>query len=216
MIVVNNSANKPNWTQLKDRVEPLASCNVCACVNAAQAAGYDVMAARKMGEERPGDDLLEFIRSDPDCLQLWAVLDPGKSNPANQWMPVLALGCARWLGLPNAFKFDNNSNPLIMAQWIIAGGACVVSGHYPAIRNDGSPSVIDHITALVGLGYIDMGAAGIAVQYWIMDDSYGDYRTKYMTKFGDNINMPKADFDTYLKEVGSVTKRCIFIPKKGA
>jgi hypothetical protein len=217
IILVNNSVGKPNWTQLKDRIEPLASCNVAAFINAAQASGEDVMAARKMGEERPADDLMSFIRADPDCLALYATKPAAdrKKYPPNQYMDILALGGAKWLGYSKAFKFDNNANPLIMSQWIIAGGNLIVSGRYPVIHADGSAGFIDHITALVGLGYINEGGGRLVVQFWLMDDSYGDHRTKYTTRLGDNIVMSQKDFDDYLKENGSTTKRCIFVPKKG-
>jgi hypothetical protein len=212
MIEINNSKYKPNWTQLKDRIEPLSSCNVSACINAAQAAGYDVMTTIKMGEPRPADDLMLFIRSDPPCIAMWEALDPQKCFPPNQWLAILALGAARWLGLSAPFNFSNNATAKNMAQCIIDGGACVVSGHYRAVNLDGNSKVIDHITALVGVGYDNPGK----MNYWIMDDSYGDYRTQYISKMGDNVVMPQIDFDTYLKEICSITKRCIFIPKKGA
>jgi hypothetical protein len=100
-----------------------------------------------------------------------------------------------------------------MAQAIIAGGACIVSGHYPATKENGDTYNIDHITALVGLTYYN--ELPVRVESWIMDDSYGDYRTRYTSRMGNDIEMPKKDFELRLKAQGSKTKRCIFVPKKG-
>lgn len=116
LFTVNNSTGFPNWSQIKNRYELLASCNVAACVNGAQSAGWGVMVARCMGEERPADDLYKFIHADGACLSLWRSLDPDEAYPPNQWLPVLALGLGRWLGLNHALKFDENANPNIIAQ----------------------------------------------------------------------------------------------------
>jgi len=177
-VIINNSAGKANWTQLKNTVEPLSTCNVTACINAAQAAGHDVMARRRGFADRPADDLLLFIRSNKQCLDLWLTLDPEKSIPINQWMAVLALGLGLWLG-------DSKYASFRMSAWepmrdcVVSGGACVISGRYKTMANP-----IDHISAIVGLEY-----DGENVINWIIDDSYGDYRTKYVSKMGDNIIM---------------------------
>jgi hypothetical protein len=204
-MIINNSINKPNWSQLKNLNEPLATCNVTACINAAQAAGYDVMSARKGLADRPADDLYLFIKKDQDCINLWHKNDPKETIPINRWLAPLALGLNKWLNAPVHFN---------MVQWdrmrdcIADGGACVVSGRYPVVGH-----AIDHITALVGMDYDS--ASGV-VKEWIMDDSYGDYRTEYEVKMGDNIPLPHAIFMSYLKEQNINEKRCIFVPKKGA
>lgn len=205
-MIVNNSKDNDNWTQLKNQKEPLSTCNVTACINGAQAAGYDVMALRKGLAERPADDLYLFIRANAECIALWNSLDPKHEIPINQWIAVLALGLSLWIGNRNAATFKMTSfEP--MRDCIIKGGACIVSGHYPTTKG-----YIDHITALVGVDYDD---DTYGVSNWIMDDSYGDYRTRYEVKVGDNIVMPHSDFQMYVKEVMSTQKRCIFIPKKG-
>jgi hypothetical protein len=204
-MIVNNSVGKDNWTQLKNVNEPLATCNVTACINAAQAAGWDVMALRRSLSPRPADDLFMFIRLDQDCNRLWKSYDPDGKIPINQWMAPLALGLAKWLGKHDSASFR-------MAKWeemrdcIIAGGSCVVSGHYKTTDKD-----IDHITALVG---IDYDPATMVVNSWIMDDSYGDYRTGYEVKYGDNITMAHADLLYLLKEQKINSKRCVLVPKK--
>lgn len=205
-MVVNNSVGKDNWTQLKNVNEPLATCNVTACVNAVQASGWDVMAMRKGLADRPADDLYLFIKADKDCKRLWEAYDPKGTIPINQWMAPLALGLAKWLGHHAAASFK-------MARWeemfdcIVNGGSCVVSGHYQTANG----KAIDHITALVGLDY---DQEKMTVNSWIMDDSYGDYRTGYDIKFGDNIKMAHADMLFLLKEQRINSKRCILVPKK--
>ncbi len=204
-MIINNSANKDNWTQLKNLNEPFATCNVTACINAAQSSGWDVMAARKGLAERPADDLLLYIRTDQNCINLWKSYDPNGKIPINQWMAPLALGLAKWLGVYYAASFK-------MCKWeemrdcIIDGGACVVSGHYATKKN-----AIDHITVLVGVDYDETTQE---VKNWIMDDSYGDYHTLYESHNGDNIIMSHSDMLTLLKEMGYNSKRCILVPKK--
>lgn len=203
-MIINNSAGKANWSQLKNKVEPLSTCNVTACINAAQSAGYDVESRKRGFADRPSDDLLLFIRSNKQCNDLWLQLDADKYIPINQWMAVLALGLGLWLGDSKLATFRMTSwEP--MRDCIIAGGACVISGRYKTMANP-----IDHISAVVGIEH-----DGENVLNWIVDDSYGDYRTKYVSKMGDNIIMPHADFMEYTKEQRKNSKRCIFVPKKG-
>lgn len=205
-MIINNSAGKANWTQLKNVNEPFATCNVAACINASQAAGWDVMGLRKGLADRPADDLYLFIKADKDCNRLWESYDSKGQIPINQWMSPLALGLSKWLGHYASASFK-------MARWeemfscIVDGGACVVSGHYKTT----SGKDIDHITALVG---VDYDPVKMTVNSWIMDDSYGDYRTGYDVKFGDNIVMAHADMLNLLKEQRINSKRCILVPRK--
>lgn len=203
-MIVNNSALKPNWTQLNNKYEPLSTCNVTACINASQAAGHDVETLRKGLAERPADDLLLFIQKNDNCNQLWKELDPKSTIPINQWMPVLALGLGLWLGNCHYAYFEMTGSDK-MRDCIIGGGACVISGRYETKKG-----YIDHITALVGVDYNE----DKTVNSWIMDDSYGDYRTKYESRMGDNIVMSNIDFMALTKEQKSLKKRCIFVPKK--
>jgi hypothetical protein len=205
-LIVNNSVLKPNWTQLNNKYEPLSTCNVTACINAAQSAGYDVEGLRRGLAERPADDLLLFIQKNELCNQLWIQLDPKKTIPINQWIAVLALGLSLWIGKDKSAWFEMTTSDK-MRDCILNGGACVISGRYETKKG-----YIDHITAMVGIDVND----DKTINSWIMDDSYGDYRTKYESKLGDNIVMSNIDFIALVKEQKNAKKRCIFVPKMGA
>jgi len=204
-MIINNSHGFDNWSQRKNLNEPFATCNVTACINAAQSSGHDVMACRKGLADRPADDLLLFIKSDVDCNKSWESHDPNFEIPINQWMSPLALGLSKWLGNIKYAEFKM-SDWAVMRDNIIKGGCCVVSGKYKTVKKS-----IDHITALVGINYDE---TTLKVSEWIMDDSYGDYHTRYETQIGNDIIMPHSDFITMLKEQNSSAKRCIFVYKK--
>lgn len=147
MLTINRSEGRANWSQLKNLDEPLSTCNVTACINAAQACGCDVMALRKSSDpnKRPSDDLYEFMQSDARVQGFYA-RNTDKSAPPNQFMEVLAYALGLWLGEPDKVQWHAALPLKMIAMHIIKVGCAVVHGHYPTLTND-----IDHITAFVGM-----------------------------------------------------------------
>jgi hypothetical protein len=192
-MTINRSAGKPNWSQRKNAHEPLSTCNVTACINAAQSCNYDVMACRRSTDpnKRPSDDFYEFIHSDPDVQNFYRSL--GVSNPPNQIMEVLAYALGQWLRAPGKVTWHSGMDITVIGRWVRFHGCAVVHGRYPCKHGDGSIGKIEHITALVGLNW------STYIDSFIMDDSYGDYRLQYAAGIGDDIIMSMADAQALLK-----------------
>jgi hypothetical protein len=213
-VEVNHSLKYPNWSQIKNKNVPLSSCNVTACINAAQSAGHDVLALRKNKELRPADDFYEYLLQHEKANKLHKKLDPKGSAPINQWMLCLAVGLSDYLGVKcefiGAYKLDK------MLEWIIQGGTIVTSGRFD--KKGGG--YIDHIVAIVGSRWYptytkDGKIFDYGLSAFIIDDSWGDYRTGYDNKFGDNIIMLFDDIRKFLKELNSPNaKRALLIPRK--
>jgi len=205
---INNSTGFPNWSQLKNVDAPMTECNVTAFIDAAQSAGYDVMAARKSSDpnKRPPDDLYEFLHSDPECLALRDKLSPG--TPPNELMEVLALGGRKWLNTEKVVW--TYAMPLQDILTAVRRGSCgVVHGRYQAISAHG-PVTIDHMNAVVGAEWDDISGA---LTGFIIDDPYGDYRHAYTSHLGDDIVMPLPDIQSYLKGATPDRKDIILISR---
>lgn len=203
MIEINRSENKDNWSQIKNLNEPFSTCNVTACINAAQSCGYDVMSLRKSSDpnKRPSDDLYEFIKNDADVQNFYKKVK--SSYPPNQIMSVLSYALGKWLGNADKVKWTPYAHINVIGEHIIKNGCAIVHGKYPAKKSD-----IDHINAIVGCQYgIIYDGLGKISRYdfisFIIDDSYGDYRTKYESRYGNDIIMPMADVEKYLKDVNA-------------
>ena len=195
----NRSLGFDNWSQIKNLNEPFATCNVSSIINAAQSALWPVMELRKSNDpnKRPADDLYEFMRDDPHVQSFYKRYTDQKLPP-NQYMEVLSYAAGLWLGSPQSVEWQSGLPVRLIGAHIINSGCAVVHGHYPTLTHD-----IDHINALVGVSWTADGT----VYEFIVDDSWGDYRTKYESRFGDNIVMPVMDAAEYLKPLDSSMRK---------
>ncbi len=204
-MTINHSNGFPNWSQLNNKAKPYSECNVTAAIDAAQCTGYDVMACRKSKDptKRPPDDLYEFMHTDQEILSARDAIDP--ACEPNELMEVLAIGLRKWLGVGLG---EVAWHPMLTISEIVSqviGGACgILHGHY---RTDSG--YIDHMNALVGLV-----ADGPRLVSFLLDDPYGDYRTKYATHMGNDVIMPASDVTAMVKPVGSVRMKDIILVKR--
>lgn len=194
MAIKNNSEGKPYFSQRNNKIKPASSCNVTSIINALSAAGWPVEDMVPEGVQ-PEDALMRYIMTDAGCDKKWRSLDPEGKIPPNEWHAVLAYGANRWLsglgysGSPVQFRENVSADEI--KSVIQNGGAAVVSGAFPSV--DG---VLNHVVAIVGYSGDD----------FIIDDSWGDYRDKYVTVKGNDIPLKRADFVRLLKPAGSARK----------
>ncbi len=200
----NNSQYKDYYTQRNNEIEPEASCNVTAMVQALSVAGWPLPKGR---HKQPEDNLMDFIRHDKTVLKKWRRIDPQGKYPPNQWHDLLCLGTNLWLdaggiegaeyiALLRCFGFED------FKALIDRGGAAVFSGRFKTRRGS-----IGHIVA--GVGYY-MGREDEGI---LIDDPYGDYHSKYSAVTGNDVAMPKDDFVNLLRPLGKEEKLAHYIPR---
>jgi hypothetical protein len=202
MHVVNNSLGKPYYTQRNNRLSPGAACNVTAMVSALAAAGWPFPAGP---HEQPEDNLMAFIRQDPQVGRRRDVIDPGHKIPPNEWHELLCLGTNLWLapfrGPRVTLRFDLRLEEV--ARVIGQGGAVVMSGRFKTEKSE-----IGHIVPVVGFRVGDTDI----LSHLILDDTWGDYRTLYKSEKGDDVLMPAADFYALLRPQGETLKLGHVVP----
>lgn len=209
---INNSAGKPYYTQRNNQLKPGGACNVTAMIAALLAAGYAVDSLATEKYSQPEDALMDFILHDERTLALWKVLDQSGQNAPNEWHPVLALGTNLFLrekGLVgkdvNAVEWGEWRSKSQITETIRNGGAAVLSGLFPA----GGRKIIGHVVACVGFKEDDEGN----ITHFIIDDSWGDYRTEYRNQNGNDIEMPLEDFNSKIRHCGADNKMAHLIRK---
>jgi hypothetical protein len=202
MYTVNNSRGKPYYTQRNNRLSPAAACNVTAMVSALAAAGWPFPAGEHAQEE---DNLMAFIRSDPRVLRRWDAIDPFRKIPPNEWHELLCLGANLWLapfrGPEVKLRFDLRLEDV--ARVVGLGGAVVMSGRF---KTEGSE--MGHVVPVVGFRAGDSEI----ITHLILDDTWGDYRTRYKSGRGDDVLMPAADFYALLRPQGESLKLGHVVP----
>ena len=211
-MTVNNSAGKPYYTQRNNQLKPGGACNVTAMIAALLAAGYAVEQLATEKFRQPEDALMDFILHDERTLALWKVLDPSGHNAPNEWHPVLALGTNLFLrerGLVgkcvDAVEWGEWRSKSQITETIKNGGAAVLSGLFPA----GGRKTIGHVVACVGFKEDDEGN----LTHFIIDDSWGDYRTEYADHNGNNVEMSLEDFNSKIRHCGADNKMAHLIKK---
>ena len=194
----NNSLGKPYYSQRNNVLKPEGACNVTAMVSALSAAGWPVEKFSDETYKQPEDALMHFILADPVIDREWHRIDPPSRYAPNEWHPLLATGanmllrkCRLLAPYETAVIFGENRSLADFTAAIDAGGAAVVSGLFETQAG----RVIGHVVSLVGYNKDSAGK----LSSFIIDDPWGDYRTKYANANGDDIEMPVADFMRIMK-----------------
>ena len=202
---INNSQNKPYYTQRNNEIKPGSACNVTSMIAALAAAGWPVDRLSDSRHSQPEDALMFFLNNDKSVRDAWMKVDPAGRYPPNEWHPVLAYGTNLFLrhkGLlgedADAVEFSERRSLSQFIRAIDSGGACVTSGLF-TFRNR---KVCGHVVAVVGYRTDEDGNT-VSL---IIDDPWGDYRTYYESVRGNDIEMPLADFKRIIRPAGQDTK----------
>lgn len=211
-MVQNNSKNKPYYTQRNNALKPNCACNVTAMIAALVAAGWDVEKLATEQYAQPEDALMHFILADARVDACWKKIDPKGMYAPNEWHPVLAFGTNLYLrerGLigkdESVVEWGEWRSKSQIADTIRNGGAAVLSGLFPS----GGRKTIGHVVACVGFKEDDDGN----LTHFILDDSWGDYRTEYRMQNGNDIEMPLEDFNSKIRHCGADNKMAHLIRK---
>ena len=208
----NNSENKPYYTQRNNKLKPNGACNVTSMIAALSAAGWDVDKLATKEYPQPEDALMHFILADKRVDTFWRIMDPARRYPPNEWHAVLAFGTNRYMrecGLTDgqAVEWSEKRRLCEIQDVITSGGAAVVSGIFTA---EGKKT-IGHVVACVGFKADDDGE----LTHFILDDSWGDYRTEYKSKNGNDVEMPLDDFKAMIRSCNHDCKMAHLIRKAG-
>lgn len=211
----NNSENKPYYTQRNNKLKPNGACNVTSMIAALSAAGWEVEKLATEDYPQPEDALMHFILADSRVDSFWRKLDSAGHYAPNEWHPVLAYGTNLYMrecGLlgekETAVEWGENRTLADIQHVISEGGAAVLSGVFVA---EGKKT-IGHVVACVG---IKSDADG-NFTHFIIDDSWGDYRTEYRNQNGNDIEMPVADFKAIIRHCNQDMKMAHIVRKAGS
>lgn len=208
----NNSKNKPYYTQRNNKLKPNGACNVTAMIAALVAAGWDVEKLATEQYAQPEDALIHFILADARVDACWKKIDPKGMYTPNEWHPVLAFGTNLYLRERGLIGKDESV--VEWGEWrsksdivgtLRNGGAAVLSGLFVAEGRN----TIGHVVACVGFKEDDDGN----LTHFILDDSWGDYRTEYRMQNGNDIEMPLEDFNSKIRHCGADNKMAHLIRK---
>jgi len=206
---VNLSKPADYYSQRNNRIRPLETCAPTSMIDALVASG---IALPETDDEQPEDALTHFLEHDPRVIdfyrnndQAWIREFYAAGRPPNEIHPVLAYGTNLWLGRPDLVRFTWSATVTGIAIALRRGSAVVVSGEWPCAMRDGSIKEIGHVVAVVGFETAqdtvreDPHLDGELISAFIIDDPYGDYRTLYRERRGDDVVCSLADFKAYTK-----------------
>lgn len=209
----NNSENKPYYTQRNNKLKPEGACNVTSMIAALSAAGWDVEKLATKDYPQPEDALMHFILADSRVDYFWRKLDTAGHFAPNEWHPVLAYGtnlymreCELLKKNETAVEWNERLSISEIKSVLEGGGSVVFSGVFIA----GGKKTIGHVVACVGLRTDDEN-----ITHFIIDDSWGDYRTEYTIPDGNDIEMPYDDFKALLRPCGAELKMGHIVRKAG-
>lgn len=75
---INNSQNKPYYTQRNNEIKPGSACNVTAMIMALSAAGWPVDRLSDSAHSQPEDALMFFLCNDRSVRDAWLKVDPSR------------------------------------------------------------------------------------------------------------------------------------------
>ncbi len=213
---VNNSTGKPNYSQRLNADDPstpwnetMETCNVTAAITAMVTAGHSVEKLNRGLHPRPPMDLLLFMRQDKQCLSTYRWVDPQQKTPMNEWMDVLTVAISEYLRLPSVARVYA-ANRMNIYEHLHQGGGAVIHGNYTFTRADGTKVKSGHYQSLAGYS-VPFGE--VEIDQWIVDDPFGDPRTEYVSRMGDNVILTIDEVDRLVKPIGKGGKDVILIPR---
>jgi len=189
MLVIDNSIKDEYHTQINNKLIPLQACNVTSYVMFGK---YNHCLFDYPKDQQPEDYFMSVMMGNEkrdESLRRF----PSLARKAAPWEihELLASTYNEMVGKEVArFVLENTTEDLIAE--LINGKVCIVSGRFAGLG---------HIVVLVGLmanlpeDYdTSEGIERTEVKSFIIDDPYGDYKTRYMSHQGNNVDVPYGAF----------------------
>lgn len=181
--MINYSKDSEYHTQVNNKVFPHSTCNTTSMIMALKQAGYECDFSNT---EQPEDVLTKLLQTE----KYWLMMDRLNSDLRKQdYRPNEIHACLREATNEIIGKqvdyFSVEVPVLRIKQHLTSGGGVVLSGRFRL--SDGT--VLNHIVSLAGYGD----------DCFIIDDPYGNFRTDYKDRRGNNIVITEDEFFTIFK-----------------
>lgn len=219
-IELNVSLKHDYYSQRNNKIDPGISCQVTAMVAALDDCHISFPKDMQYGQQE--DSLRNFIGTSdiidaeyaklfPDLYQKW--INSGKNaykstHPA-EIHPLLSYGTNLWLnGTRDQFTHFRWDLTLYDIIWELINNKPVVqSGFFLGrlhhiINTVGFSTNQNSIMKITDKFQIDLGM----INYWIIDDSYGDFHSNYTIIRGDNIKMTPQEYMSIIKPCNETRK----------
>lgn len=213
MITLDLSENV-GWTNQRDnKYKPNDACRPSSFIHSAKILKIKMPVVEGEQEE---DTFFKYLDTE-GVHDLYKKLYPTVEEtglPVNEYAPMCTLAFNNWIGTPNlaVCKFSSTISNMIF-EIVVKHKPVIFSGLWPYTSVvSGKDMEISHVATLVGIVYKNIDLKHVAspdkikhtdIEYMIVDDPYGDYKTRYKNKSGNNIEMPLQDFINISKTVKS-------------
>lgn len=214
----NFSKNIDYHSQRNNRIIPFGACGVTSDIMAMRQAGWPVEEMSPDGVQ-PEDYLMDFIRNGPHTRAAVDRFAPwGADLPWNQihvimvWAMNRLFGGEEWSTDGPVARFSTGVEPLEMLRLIAKKHGVVISGSFDL----GDGRELGHIVSLAGVGLRTWNYTATLeiilegrdeewmlenLEYFIIDDPYGNYHTMYDDPRGNDVKMPAIEFYRTFKPV---------------
>lgn len=178
----NYSKGIPYHSQINNKLIPHSACNTTSIIMGAKQAGHDC----NFGKDQPEDVLTELCLTE----KYWLMMDninPKYRDQGYRPNEIHACLCAATNELFNK-NIDIFSTEVAISKIksnLDDGGGVVLSGKFKLPNGD----ILNHIVSLAGYG--DKG--------YLIDDPYGNFRTNYTDRRGNDIFITNDEFFTIFK-----------------
>lgn len=215
-MILNLSTNKKYFSQRDNIVRPLATCCSTAIAMALTYSGISNLPSYQGQLE---DTLTNFANTDSRVVEHyrnhkegWIRQEFRRGRPANEIHEVMYFAVNTWVGR-NVVSFNYRTPLEEMVSSLLDGRACVLSGNFLSKRSNGEIVSIGHVICLVGFETSQENIEPTNIDKskiinFIVDDSYGNYKTFYVDRNGNDIVMPMVDFMKYIKAPNTDRKWC--------
>lgn len=213
IIKINLSKKEDYYSQLNNAKYPLSSCGVTSMINALAASRIPFAVPAKFSKMQPEDYLTQMLETQ-EARKMAEKLAPHLVNkyPPRLIHVMLQWAVNRFVGYEaDTFTMESSIQAMIYHIW---ANEC-------AVVMDGKFTPQGHIICVVGFEYEANTPSWFPKSYSdirlerivniIVDDSYGNFNTKYWDHKGNDIELSLETFNNYTNELSNPFKKRMHI-----
>ena len=210
MIDIDVSTGKPYHTQINNKKLPMSACNTTSSVMFLIDNDVELP---DVGDEQE-EDVLTGITESPEAYEAMRRLAPWAFRPFRTGEPtyppaqvhvMLDWAMERWIGRKvSIFREDVSLEELALE--LVRGRTMVINGRFTAgghmVELVGLRSSQDDLKLARWPGDVDLRA----IEWWRIDDPYGNYHTRYEDPRGNGVTIPREQFNDLTNDYGKNRK----------